>query len=46
MTCDEASGADLDLSLMVADGDSPVAADPAFDTHVAVRCGGHGLMAN
>ena len=36
MTCDKSCGADLDLSLMVADGDSPGAADPAFEAHIGV----------
>ena len=34
ITCDKLCGADLDLSLMVADGDSLGAADPAFEAHV------------
>ena len=36
MTCDRACGADLDLSLAVADGESMGAADPAFEAHVGV----------
>ena len=36
MTCDKPCGADLDLSLTIADGDSPGAADPAFEAHVGV----------
>ena len=31
MTCDKPCGADLDLSLIIADGGSPGAADPAFE---------------
>ena len=35
-TCDRACGADLDLALIVADGTTIGAADPAFEAHIGV----------
>ena len=35
-SCDRSCGADLDLTLLVADDESPGAADPAFEAHVGV----------
>ena len=36
ISCDKTCGADLDLSLMIADGDSLEAADPTFEAHFGV----------